>query len=122
MASSRRRAKRDPLPRFPVAPVIVELTGCDPADIPTGFGWVRMACPFHDDRSPSAAVNHDLQGFECKGCGVKGDAIKLLQTQANLPFREALAKAQYLSGDEVTGTSQSSQPARKRRPSDLFRS
>lgn len=115
------RSRRDPVPRFPVAPIIVELTGCDPADIPTGFGWVRMRCPFHDDNDPSAAVNHDLQGFECKGCHVKGDAVKLLQTQSHLPFREALAKAEYLTG-QTRSEGSSSPTGKKRRASDIFRS
>lgn len=89
-------------------------------DVPTGFGWVRAKCPFHDDRTASASVNHELQGFACMACGVTGDAIKLLQDQLGLTFREALEKARYLSGDETPTRGSGGKPPKRRRSSDLF--
>jgi DNA primase len=77
-----------------------------------------MKCPFHDDRTASASVNHELEGFACLACGVKGDALKLLQEQGRLSFREALERAQLLTGQEAG--SFSPKPAPKRRASDIF--
>jgi len=110
----RRRAVRhsDQLPRFPIADILTEL-GAE--DVPLGSGWVKMRCPFHDDRVASAAVNHDLNGFACHGCGVSGDALKLMQTEGGLSFAEAVQRCTSITGVE-------SGPVRRkrRRSSRLF--
>lgn len=109
-----RRRQHEPLPRPPIAAVLKELTG---QDVPTGMGWVRCSCPFHDDRTPSAAVNHEIDGFVCHSCSRRGDGLKLLQSELGLTFREARERASVLSGD--SGNRQSRSP--KRRPSDLLK-
>lgn len=50
-----------------------------------GFNWagdseIRCLCPFHNDSSPSCAINVDKQRFRCctAGCGAKGDVIAFL--------------------------------------------
>lgn len=114
MSGSRSRRKHDPLPKPPIAAVLKEITG---VDVPYGSGWVRCSCPFHDDRTPSAAVNHEIDGFTCHSCGRRGDALKLLQRELGLTFREARERASVLSGEPSNG-----QPrTRRRRPSDLLR-
>jgi hypothetical protein len=105
------------LPQPAIADVLAAL-GADPADIPTGFGWVRLRCPFCEDRSGSASVNHDADAFTCHQCGVKGDALKLLQTQLGLSFAEALKRASELSPSSGNSPSRRS---RNRRPSDLLK-
>lgn len=117
MPSRQQRRRRNELPRPAIADVLHEL-GADPADIPTGFGWVRLRCPFCEDRSGSASVNHDAGAFTCHQCGVKGDALKLLQTQLGLSFTEALKRASELSPSSGNGPSRRS---RNRRPSDLLK-
>lgn len=86
-------------------------------DVPTGFGWIRLRCQFHEDRTPSAAVNHELDAFACHSCGRTGDALKLLQTELRLTFRETIERAKALTGEAGTI---SAKPARKRRASDLL--
>lgn len=103
----------DPLPQPPIGDVLQEL-GAE--SVPTGYGWVRMRCPFHEDRTPSAAVNHELNGFRCHSCGRSGDSLKLLQTEARLSFGEAVKRGSDLSPG--TGNSRSKP---KRRPSDLLK-
>ena len=108
------------IPRPPIAAVLAELTGCNPADIPTGFGWTRMRCIFHEDRTPSASVNHDPEtgGFRCHSCGRHGDGLKLLQQELGLSFSEACDRARLLAGEEVRG--QKTKKKRTRRASDLL--
>jgi DNA primase len=110
----RRRTELE-VPKPPIAAVLAELTGCDPEDIPTGYGWVRMRCPFHEDRTPSAAVNHEVDGFRCHSCDRSGDALKLLQTERRIDFKEAAEIARALGGETTTKTTK-----RKRRASDLL--
>ena len=118
----RRPGKREPLPRPPIADVLVEI-GARADEIPTGYGWVRMRCPFHPDRVKSAAVNHDPEtgGFVCHAhpdsCP-SGDALKLLQTGLGLDFKQALERAREMSPD--TGNRQA-KSKRTRRASDLLK-
>lgn len=102
------------LPRPPIADVLRDLGA---PDVPTGFGWVRMHCPFHEDRTKSASVNHEIGGFACHSCSRRGDGLKLLQTELGLDFREACERASVL--DPEYGNRQSKRP--KRRPSDLLK-
>jgi hypothetical protein len=114
-----RRVRRDlpPIPRPPIAAVLVEL-GMSPASIPTGYGWVKLSCFAHEDRTPSAAVNHELDGFTCHSCGRSGDALKLLQSELGLTFREACDRASNLDPD--SGNRQARSKKRTRRASDLL--
>jgi DNA primase len=79
-----------------------------------------MRCPFHEDRTPSASVNHDADegGFRCHSCGRHGDGLKLLQDELRLTFREAAKRASDLSPD--SGNRQSTKATRKRRASDIL--
>lgn len=103
------------LPRPPIADVLREL-GAD--DVPTGFGWVRMHCPFHEDRTKSASVNHEVGGFACHSCSRTGDGLKLLQSELGLSFAEATERAAALDPEYGNGHSRKSP---KRRPSDLLK-
>jgi hypothetical protein len=111
----RKRKASEPLPRPAIADVLQEL-GAD--DVPTGFGWVRMVCPFCEDTNGSASVNHEVDGFNCHQCGRQGDALKLLQLELGLTFAEAVDRASVLSGEP---RNRHQKPARTRRPSDLLR-
>lgn len=113
MRNSRRRFDAPPKP--PIAEVLKELGA---PDVPTGYGWVKMSCPFHEDRTPSAAVNHELDGFACHSCGRKGDALKLLQTELRLSFPETVERASNLDPD--SGNRQAKKTKRTRRASDLL--
>src|SRR5690348_2751687 len=107
------RSKRK-LQKPPIADVIREITG---AESPTGLGWVKMHCPFHEDRTPSAGVNHELERFHCFSCGRDGDGIDLLQNELRLSFTEATERAEALTGKQPTRRA----TGRKRRPSDLLK-
>lgn len=51
-------------------------------------------CPFHDDSTPSFAVNRDEQFYYCYGCGSGGDVFQFLSQAGNYNFVDAL---QYLA-------------------------
>lgn len=45
----------------------------------TGQGAERMIrCPFHDDRTPSCAINLDKKLFHCFGCGAQGSILDFI--------------------------------------------
>ena len=114
-ASGNSRRQWRELPRPPIEAVLKELTGIE--EVPTCFGWLRLRCPFHEDRTPSAAVNHERGGFACHSCGRQGDALKLLQNELGLSFKEAVEKAKTLG---ESGEGDSRRMSRKRRASDLL--
>ena len=55
----------------------------------TGKSW-QGRCPFHaDGKTPSLSVSPDKGLWKCFGCGVGGDAIRVLAMHDKLNFREA---------------------------------
>lgn len=111
--------RRYEIPKPAIADVLKELGA---TDIPTGYGWVRMRCPFHEDRTPSAAVHHEKDAFACHSCGRKGDALKLLQTELRLSWREACERAAALLSGPGNGIYKgASRKNARRRPSDLLK-
>lgn len=61
-------------------------------------GWQSIRCPFHDDEQASASINLDLNGFKCHGCGISGDALKIIKDQEDLPDR---ASAEQFAQEEL---------------------
>jgi DNA primase len=70
-------------------------------------GWRALRCPFHDDRTASASVNIELNGFRCHACGISGDAIKLIMDRENVGFEAACEFARQVLGQSVEGVSPS---------------
>jgi hypothetical protein len=62
-----------------------------------GSGWRKMLCPFHEDRTASAAVNFDINRFKCHGCGVSGDTYDLIQLKNGGTLIEAIEFASTIS-------------------------
>ncbi len=55
-------------------------------------------CPFHNEKSPSFTVSHDLQVFHCFGCGKSGDLITFVREYEKADFRKALEILSEYSG------------------------
>lgn len=55
----------------------------------TGRNYVGL-CPFHQEKTPSFAVNEERQIFHCFGCGVGGDLILFLEKYLKLNFYDVL--------------------------------
>ncbi len=52
--------------------------------------WVKVVCPFHDDKTPSLSINLKHGGYICRGeCKTKGNLIKFHMRRHNLGFVEA---------------------------------
>ncbi|AEV52123.1 primase [Rhodococcus phage RGL3] len=86
----------------------------------TGREWISVACPFHGESRPSAAVSYEHNAYRCFACSVKGDAIALVRLQEGVSFAEAVRITEGLStgGDDSvrTGSSRKSGRGVHRRP------
>jgi DNA primase len=87
---------RAPIPAFPIG-LVLEALGAE--SVPTGHGWRKMPCFLHPDRTPSAAVNHDVNGYKCHSCEVSGDPIKVVREVERLSFKDALAFCEEATGE-----------------------
>jgi DNA primase len=66
-----------------------------------------LRCPFHDDRTASASVDTEAGLFNCHGCGIGGDAIKLIQIQEGVSFEDAKRRAEKITGESYDNVSAS---------------
>lgn len=72
-------------------------------------------CPFHDDRSPSLAVNVDKGVWICRaGCG-GGSSADFLMKLNNLSFRDAVAMI-----ETDFGTGRNWQPVKRLKPPEIL--
>lgn len=52
--------------------------------------WIKVKCPFHEDRLPSLSINLNHGGFVCRGeCKTKGNLIQFHMKRHNMNFVEA---------------------------------
>lgn len=58
-------------------------------------------CPFHDDSSPSFAVNPDKQVYHCFGCGASGGLISFVMEFDRVDFISAIESLASLAGLEI---------------------
>ena len=56
----------------------------------TKNGKHQACCPFHDEKTPSFAVNDRKGIFKCFGCGAAGDGIQFVMLREKLDFRDAV--------------------------------
>lgn len=53
-------------------------------------GWILALCPLHGDKDPSLSINLKHGGFNCFGCGEKGDLIAFHAKLNRLSFTDAI--------------------------------
>lgn len=71
----------------------------------TGAAYKGL-CPFHDEKTPSFAIQKGQSHYHCFGCGAHGDAIAFLINYAKLSFVdavEALAQRYHVILERVEG-------------------
>lgn len=73
----------------------------------------NVRCPWHEDRQPSAQLDHDC--FYCHACGFKYDAIDLYQHGAGVNRKEALKLLSDELGISGSGDSSARRPPGGRR-------
>jgi DNA primase len=64
-----------------------------------GKFWGR--CPFHNEKTPSFAVNGEAQFYHCFGCGASGDVIKFVQEMETLDFMDSVRLLCEKSGTKM---------------------
>lgn len=62
-----------------------------------GSGY-KVACPFHEDRTPSMSVDPGKGLWNCFSCGQGGDVLTYLQLSEGKSFPEAVRELQALAG------------------------
>lgn len=67
-------------------------------------------CPFHDEKTPSFAVNAEKNAFFCHGCGAGGDMIDFTMQKHGIAFLEAV---RLLAEEDVPSLSSSAQAPEK---------
>ena len=55
-------------------------------------------CPFHNEKTPSFAVNEDKGFYHCFGCGEHGDIISFTMKSENIDFKEAIKELADMAG------------------------
>lgn len=58
-------------------------------------------CPFHNEDTPSFAVNPKEEYYHCFGCNCGGDIFTFMMKKEGLSFAEAVEKASRLAGVEI---------------------
>ncbi|MGI4870495.1 MAG: DNA primase [Janthinobacterium lividum] len=58
----------------------------------------QACCPFHNENSPSFAVNTKRQIYKCFGCGAVGDGIQFVMQHQRLSFPEAVRELATSNG------------------------
>lgn len=61
-------------------------------------------CPFHEEKTPSFAINASKQLFHCYGCGAGGDVIAFEMRIHGLSFQDALQSLAARAGLQTTST------------------
>ena len=83
-----RRRSRTPIDHHPSVRQVLEHYGIRVYSGPRN-GWARALCPFHDDRTPSAAV-HDVHNlFYCFTCSISTTALGIVMRRENLDLNGA---------------------------------
>ena len=62
----------------------------------------KCVCPFHDEKTPSLAINEQRGLWHCFGCGAGGDVIKFVADFTKCDFTEAVSKVAQMSGIAVS--------------------
>ena len=55
-------------------------------------------CPFHNEKTPSFAVNEDKGFYHCFGCGEHGDIISFTMKSENIAFVDAIKELADMAG------------------------
>lgn len=86
-------------------------------DVPEGYRWRGIRCPFHHDTRASGRVNTELGAFACLGCGVKGDAISLIMQREGVDYPRAIERYTIITGEALPDLPRPTTGKRRRRVS-----
>ena len=86
----------------------------------SGANWFGL-CPFHNERTPSFAVNPAGQFYHCFGCGKGGGVINFVMEVEGLSFPEAVELLAKRAGMELPEQADDREARRRKRMLDLNR-
>lgn len=84
----------DKADKHSIGPVFAHYGGSLPS---VGTRWVSVRCPFHGDRTASAAINLEENAFACYACDIKGDTYAIIMQHEGVGFREAFSIAEDIT-------------------------
>jgi len=70
-------------------------------------------CPFHEDKTPSFAINPAKGVFRCHGCQAGGDVLEFVKLLHGLSFRRAVEHLAIRAGIQIEGFKPSPELAAK---------
>ena len=65
-------------------------------------------CPFHNEKTPSFAVNEEKGFYHCFGCGEHGDIISFTMKSENIDFKDAISELADMAGIKMPEIKQKS--------------
>lgn len=80
---------------------LVALVGSRVSIAKTENGRSWACCPFHNENTPSFAINHAKQFYYCFGCHAGGDALRFIMDYDHLGFVEAVEALATFNGVDV---------------------
>lgn len=78
-------------------------------------------CPFHNEKTPSFAVDPVRRFYHCFGCGVGGDVIKFTMEMEKLSYPDAIKELAQKNGVEITYEGGGYVPEKKDQDLDTIR-
>lgn len=66
-------------------------------------------CPFHNEKTPSFAVNEEKGYYHCFGCGEHGDIISFTMKSENIDFKTAISELADMAGIKIPEIKQKTQ-------------
>ncbi len=76
-------------------------------------------CPFHNEKTPSFAVNQEHQYYKCFGCGESGNIFNFVMKMENIDFYNAVKLIAKESGVELPNQEESDEMRKKKRDRDI---
>lgn len=100
---------------IPIEPLLTHLGVKNlPDDEPPWTYWRMIKCvsPDHADANASASTNGF--GYNCHGCGLKGDAVKITMEVMNIDRTSAIAFLSGVYGESFVSVPRRPKPSRRR--------
>lgn len=83
-----------PTPEKPDILRVFQAVGYEVPLSPRESGWTKIRCPLHDDRTPSASVNIEINRWQCFTCSLNEDSFDVLMRERGISLGQARIAAE----------------------------